>query len=117
MTARFKVKQIIRILLWTLSIVIVVGYGASRAYLFVKGPSISINSPTQGAVVSESFIEINGTAENISFITLNGARIYLDESGKWQERTLLSYGYNILTAEAVDRFGRKVSKKIEVVYK
>jgi hypothetical protein len=117
MTARFKMRKILAITLWVVSITIVLGYGTWRALLFIQGPSITVETPRNGVVVSDPFIEIRGSAKNISFITLNGARIYLNDEGVFDEHMLLAYGYNVITTEAVDRFGRKVRDDIEVVYK
>ena len=110
-------RKIISITLWVVSIAIVLGYGTWRALLFIQGPSIVIETPKNGIVVSDPFIEVHGSAKNISFITLNGARIYLNDAGTFDEHLLLAYGYNVITTEAVDRFGRKVRDDLEIVYK
>ena len=96
---------------------LIVVYGAFRAKSLVEGPDIAITSPQDGAITSESLTTLSGFAHNISFLTLNGAKIFTDESGAFKERVLLSYGYNIITLEAKDRFGRTAQKTLQLIYK
>ncbi len=90
-------------------------YGQSREY--IRGPRIVINEPKDGAVFSEAPIIISGNTQNVAYITLDGASIFVDSKGDFREKLLLLPGYNILTIEAQDRFGKKVAKTLELVYK
>ena len=100
--------------------VIVIGIGI-YAYLqsreFLRGPQITITSPADGSVFFEPPVSIVGTAQNISVITLNGAPIFTDSEGRFGQKLLLLPGYNILTISAQDRFGKKVEKTLQLVYK
>ena len=102
------------ILILTLTII---GYSLFQARNIIRGPLVEINSPQSGAVLSESFISILGTAKNISSISMNDRPIFIDEHGRFRETLLLSYGYNIITIKATDKFGRKTSETLELVYK
>ena len=93
------------------------GYGLFETRDLIAGPVIVIEKPENGAVFSDSLIEINGTARNITSISFNGRQIFVDEEGRFSETLLLSYGYNIMTLSAEDKFGRTVSKTLEAVYK
>ena len=117
MTDRRKVKLLVRIWVAIGAISLIVGYGAFRAKSLVEGPDIGIASPLNGATSTESLITVKGYAKNISFLTLNGNKIFTDESGVFTERVLLSYGYNIMTLEAKDRFGRTAQKTLQLIYK
>lgn len=117
MTDRRKVRQLLKIWFSLGAIIVIVGYGAFRAKNFAEGPRISILSPETGTSVGDSLVEIKGTAKNISFLTLNDAKIFTDESGMFDEKILLSYGYNIMTLKARDRFGREDVKTLELIYK
>ena len=112
MTDRRKVRRLVTIWTATLAVALIVGYGAYRAKAFAEGPKIEIESPLHGASLSAAVVEISGTAKNISFLSLNGAKIFTDESGAWKERIALSKGYNTVTVSADDRFGSKFSKTI-----
>ncbi len=117
MTDRRKVKQLVKIWVAIGAMSLIIGYGAFRAKDFVRGPELAVLSPFDGQLVRSSVVEIEGTAQNISFLTLNDGKIFTDESGKFKERILLSRGYNVMTVEAKDRFGRKVTKTLQLIYK
>ncbi|KKT45150.1 MAG: Polymorphic outer membrane protein [Parcubacteria group bacterium GW2011_GWA2_44_15] len=90
-------------------------YGQSREYL--HGPQVTIREPKDGSVLSEAPVVISGNAQNIAYIMLNDASIFVDSKGDFNQKLLLLPGYNILTIEALDRFGKKVEKTLELVYK
>ncbi|HVU06419.1 MAG TPA: hypothetical protein VHE10_01355 [Candidatus Paceibacterota bacterium] len=98
------------------AIAIVVGYGAFRAKDLAEGPMLSVEFPANGARVSDSLVEIGGTAKNIAFLTLNGDKIFTDESGAYREKILVAPGYNTITLEARDRFGRIARKTLQLTY-
>lgn len=112
-TANSYIKLIIAIMF----VLVISAYTYVKSGNYLRGPIITINTPEDGMSVNESFIVLSGTAENISHIQLNNNQIYVDEDGQFSEQLLLSYGYNIITIEAQDRFGRKIKKTLELVYK
>ncbi len=93
------------------------GYTFYEIHRVIFGPSITIMTPTNGATVSDSLLEVSGMAKNIKEITLNGRNIFMDENGNFQEEVLLSYGYNTLQIKANDKFGSNTEKVVEVIYK
>lgn len=100
----------------TALVVIVLGsYTYFQAADYISGPRLSISSPTHGESVSKKLVRIHGTAENISFLSLNGRQIYTDTNGKFTEPLLLQYGYNIITLTAEGRFGRSETETVHVV--
>ena len=112
-TAVFYLKTILAIL----CITIISGYALYRSEALRQGPQLTLDSPTDGALFDTSEVIISGTAKNIAFISLNDRQIFTDEAGHFKEKLLLPYGYTILTVEAKDKFGKTVTKKVEVVYK
>lgn len=97
--------------------VAIFGYALFQARNIVLGPVIEIHSPENGASLEESLVEIKGKVKNISYISMNGYQIFTDDKGVFKEKLLLSYGYNIITIKARDRFNREVEKKLELIYK
>jgi hypothetical protein len=89
-------------------------YGLFEARRFLQGPVLSIQSPLPGARIS-SVVYLSGRAQNISFITLNGRQIYVDDEGYFKETLTPSQGYTVLTVEVRDRFGRTDRKSLPVV--
>jgi hypothetical protein len=92
-------------------------YGVFELWNYATGPKIILSSPANGVAVSESLISINGQGKNTKEITLNDRAIVVDETGKFSEKILLSYGYNILELKAEDRFGKKTEQRLQIVYK
>ncbi|MBI2120384.1 MAG: hypothetical protein HYT94_02040 [Parcubacteria group bacterium] len=95
----------------------VIGYGYYRTRDFLAGPVVEITAPKNGQTLTRALIEVQGTSKNISFLNLNGRKIFTDETGKWHEKLLASPGYNRIEVSAKDRFGRDVTKTVEVVLK
>lgn len=92
-------------------------YSYLKVKTYIVGPVISVEYPHNGQTLRKSFLQIEGRAQNVSFIYLNGRQIFVDSSGFFSERLLLYEGYNIITVEAKDRFGRVKTEKLELVYK
>ena len=116
MTSDFNAKKIlfrigVSILLIALLVLI---FHQSKNLL--AGPTISITSPLNGSTLSSSYLQIEGLAKRVSFITLNDRQIYVDEQGNISEQLLLQRGYNIISLKAIDRFNRKVEKRLEIMY-
>lgn len=109
-----------RLLAIAIASVVVIGlsvyaYFQSREY--VRGPVLAIEEPLNGSSSTTSLITLVGRAHNISFLTLNGRRIFTDEQGRFRESLLLPEGYSIMTLEAKDRFGHRAEKRLELVYR
>lgn len=108
------------VLIWgggTLAVLLIASYSIFEARFLIAGPSLTIVSPRSGDTVSSSRIEVTGVAENVSDISLNDRAIFIDGKGNFKEVLLLSYGYNILTLKAHDRFGRETLEILELIYK
>ncbi|MBX4209086.1 hypothetical protein KW799_00075 [Candidatus Parcubacteria bacterium] len=116
MTDRRQVKWLMKIWISVAAIAVILGYGAFRAKDLAQGPRLSVESPADGSAMRDPLVSIKGTAKNISFLTLNGDKIFTDESGAYDEKILLSPGYNAVTVEARDRFGRMVRQTLQLTY-
>ena len=90
-------------------------YLQSKEYL--RGPIITVEEPPNGAMFTTSVVSVQGSARNAAFITLNGRQIFTNEQGRFYESLLLQEGYSIMLLEAKDRFGHRVEKRLELVYK
>lgn len=117
MTDRRRVKGLVKIFAAVIVVALIGGYAVFRAKTFAEGPTIEILEPKNGRAVYQPLTIVSGIAKNISFLNLNGAQIFTDETGKFSEKILLSYGYNVITLEAKDRFGRKTETSLQIIYK
>jgi len=93
-------------------VVIAYAYYEGRGLLY--GPSIEIAG--RAMEVSEPTISIEGKAERIATLNMNGKQIPVTEEGAFSELYVLSPGYNRITLSASDRFGKTTERVIEVVY-
>lgn len=101
----------------TLVILFVLGYSLFEFRRIIQGPIIEISEPQDGASYNKNPIKIAGVAKNISHLKLNDWPIAINEKGEFEEKLLLSPGYNIMKLESQDRFGRKNIKYLELLYK
>jgi hypothetical protein len=108
-------KTIIKFVIIALIAVGIIGYALFQARNLINGPKVTISWPHNGATLNHDAVEVKGVAKNIAYITLNDRQIFVDNEGNFNEELLLAPGYNIWKVEAKDKFGRTVSKKIELV--
>src|SRR3989344_3121382 len=95
-----------------LVVLAVVLYGLFEARRLIEGPYINIEYPADGSATSTTLVTVVGTAENISFLTINDAPSYTDEAGEFVYRFSPPAGYTTVTVAATDRFGRRASKSV-----
>lgn len=93
-------------------ITLLVGYGLFEGRKLIEGPQITIKTPSNGSATSSDAVVISGTAENISFLTINDAPAFTDESGHFAVTLSPPPGYTVFTVRGVDRFGRRTSKQV-----
>ena len=108
-------KNTIKILLAIFVGVIVVGYSLFSARHIIKGPTIVVETPQNGELAKDNFVEIKGKSENINYISLNDRQIYIDDVGNFKEKLILFEGENTLKLYGKDKFGREITKYIQVV--
>jgi Glucodextranase, domain B len=93
-------------------VIVLYGYYEARGLLF--GPTIAIGSEV--TTVREAFIEVSGRADRIVSLKMNGREITVTEKGDFIEPYLLAPGINRIMFDALDRYGNKTSKTVEIVY-
>ena len=114
---RNSITKKLKIAVVLLILIFVISYAVFNSRIFIAGPQIHIESPQNGALISDSpLIHIKGNVENIAYLRLNGREIYTDESGVFEEALLLSNGYNIIQLVAKDRFDREEMAELQIVY-
>ncbi|MBM2817491.1 MAG: seg [Parcubacteria group bacterium] len=114
---RRRLKLSIKISVGSLFLMLIFGYSLYQSRNLFMGPVITISEPKNGSTAQEQLIKIAGTAKNIKKISLDDRPIYVDESGVFSEKLLLSEGYNVIKISAWDKFNKKTEKTIELVYK
>lgn len=64
---------------------------------------------------NSSLIKISGKAERAVKLELNGREIFIDKQGNFSEYVSPLPGFSIIKINAVDKFGKKIEKKFEIV--
>lgn len=110
-------KLILSIGLFILGFFLVGFYAYIQSKEYLEGPILNITEPKDGDVFTDPALIIRGNAKNVSYLTLNGDTLFVDSKGLFAQKILLLPGYNLVSITVQDRFGKKVDKKLELVYK
>lgn len=86
-----------------LGVVTFVGF---QVYPLLHGPSLHLETLSQGMHVQEPLIRITGIARHTQDLVLNGKHLPLSPTGAFDEKLLMNPGYNVITLGASDRFGK-----------
>lgn len=101
-------------------IVLVVFFILIAAYAYYEGSGLlwgpAIEIENRVLEVSEPFITIEGKAERVAALSMNGKSIAITEDGTFSEGYVLAPGYNRITLSARDRFGKSTERAIEILY-
>ncbi len=92
----------------------IIGYALFEARNIVYGPNIILTTET--TEVTERVVLIQGKAERIAELRINGRTIPVTESGAFEEPVVLTQGYNRIMVTATDKFGRTEEKVLELIY-
>ncbi|MEI6238175.1 MAG: hypothetical protein WCP15_01415 [bacterium] len=112
---RSKTKKIILYSFLGLCFIGLAVFATYESKRLVEGPLITLNESYSGISTTSSYLNISGIIQNASETSLNGRKIFIDSSGKFDEKTVLSEGVNRIYIEAKDRFGKYAEKTIEIV--
>ena len=112
---KVTVQSVLRYAFLVCCVGAVLWYAFHQSQNLLRGPGITlINEPS--TVQHDRTVTIEGTAENITFLTLNGKQIHTDDTGYFAHTLVLENGYTIMTLYAEDRYGREVLLSKEFVY-
>lgn len=109
----YRESRIVKIALGVFFLLVIL-YAFYEAHGILFGPSIEVSG--RAMIVHQPYIEINGTAERIASLSMNGADIPVTETGAFNAPYVLSPGYNKIVLEAKDKYGKATSRTIEIVY-
>ena len=110
-------KLALKVLITSLFVLVIIGYSGYEAHKIITGPQIELTKTFESAVTGSNKINLQGVAANVAFISLNDNPIFIDESGVFSENLLLYPGYNIIKLYGKDKFGKSLTKLVEITYK
>lgn len=93
---------------------IIIFYGLYEAQGLLFGPTINVSTET--TIVHDSYVKIEGRAERIVALKMNGKDIPVTEDGAFSEPFLLAKGDNRIALEAKDTYGRVTSRFVDIRY-
>lgn len=97
-------------------VILFIAYAYFQARNLILGPSISLTTePT--VIQTDRTVALEGTANNVIVLRLNGLEVHTDETGAFVYSLILENGYTIMTLEAEDRYGRVTKLTRPFVYK
>jgi hypothetical protein len=83
----------------------VLGFVGFNLYPLIHGPSITVETLSDGATLNDSMIRLSGRAKFTKDLSINGAPLATSPSGTFDEHLVLNPGYNLITITGTDRFG------------
>ena len=92
-------------------LLLLIGYGAVKAFPLLRGPFIVLDSPTNYTTSENGSVTVSGVAHNTEALFLDGGPLLIDPSGRFFKTLTLPSGGAILTLTANDRFGRTVTEQ------
>jgi hypothetical protein len=101
----------ISIIIFFALFVLYAGFEVAKLY---RGPSLVINTPNDMSTVDNPLVEVTGTAQRVAYIKINGRQIFADTKGYFSDKLLLLPGYNIISIEVNDKFGKAISKEVRM---
>ncbi|MCG3770689.1 MAG: hypothetical protein JW384_01844 [Nitrosomonadaceae bacterium] len=93
------------------------GYSYFEGRHLLQGPMITLDTVEKTLTVTEPYLRIQGTAERIVELQLNGRPVSVTEAGVFSEDIVLAPGYNRVRFTARDRTGRETVKDLEIMYR
>lgn len=93
------------------------GFVGMKIYPLVHGPMINMTSISNGISVTDPMIRISGVAEHTQELVVNGNTIPLSPNGSFSDNLVLNQGYNIISMQAKDQFGKISSRDYAIVLK
>jgi len=92
-------------------VILIGGYALYAAIPLILGPSLTLSADQQ----ENGLVRVYGTASRVSYLSLNGLEVPLDEAGYFEALRAYPAGYTVLQAKAIDRFGRAITKELTFV--
>ncbi len=87
----------------------------TKVYPIVHGPKIETATIHDGTTMETALLPLTGIAKYTKDLVINGNPIATAPNGSFNDNILLSPGYNVITMQAIDRFGKKSIKNYEIV--
>lgn len=92
------------------------GYLFLQYQSFTSAPELTVNTPSEGAVISSDKIQVQGKSNSDAVVSINGQKVALSDKGEFSLTMTLTPGINTVSIEAIGKNGKKrtVSRTIQI---
>lgn len=81
---------------------------------FAAVPYLVVFAPTDGQIIEESNVTVNGKTDKDARVSINGQPLLVDDSGNFSERVQLQSGFNTLTVTSTNKFQKEKVETLSV---
>jgi cytoskeletal protein RodZ len=106
--------KILSVILGLAFIILTLGYIIWQLWSINKTPSLVVSEPQNNAVISGSATNVSGQTDPGTDVSVNGQSIFVDSKGGFKTQAALSPGPEEITITASNRFGKSVSRDINI---
>ncbi len=89
-----------------LLVVLVCGFVGMKLYPLVHGPDVLLSTFKDGANLDNPMVSVSGKALYTKNLMVNGNPLALSPDGSFSETIVLNPGYNVVSLQAKDQFGK-----------
>ena len=106
--------KVLSLALGALFVTATVGYIIWQVWSINKIPNLQVFEPVNNAVVQNASVKITGQTDPGMEVRVNGQNVFVDNKGAFQAQLGLNQGPEEITITAQNRFGKSVSKIINI---
>ncbi|MEX0919769.1 MAG: hypothetical protein WDZ32_01355 [Candidatus Saccharimonadales bacterium] len=106
--------MITRILLIA-AILLALSYILWQAFMLISPPSLKIDYPAEGQLLSSGYVDIVGSSDPDSEVSIDGETVLVDEDGGFVYALVLPEGVRSIEVITRSRFGRTSRVEITVL--
>ncbi len=106
--------KVLSVILGLMFVILTLGYIIWQLWSINRTPVLKVNEPQNNAVIPGSVVNVSGQTDPGADVSVNGQNIFVDGKGGFQTQAALSPGPEEITITASNRFGKSVSRAINI---
>ncbi len=96
-------------------LVVILGYLAFQYFRFVSPPTLSLNLPKEGQVVSQKNLLVSGKTDTDATVLVNNQPVLTDESGNFSTTMEITQKTTEIEVKATSRSGRETTIRRKII--
>lgn len=114
-TKKFSHKKTILGWIGGIGAVGITAFIGHNLYPIIHGPTITLETITDGQVLTSPAITLSGKARFAKDLAINGVPMFFSTEGVFNKDIVLAPGYNTLIVSGTDRYGKNQVKEYSLV--